>query len=337
MWRRQRNGDTLAKGGESALFQVCIGCLPAEWPPCDTPRRRFALGSQKLSFCVASSYRAPNTPSDSAVFPAKKCEIDVNCAEVRAGASLGGKIRKLTPNALRSAREVLDDSNECWGEAGGGAKRRHVSRRFEGRKIRKSTSNAPRLTADASKYFSHDLRVRRSHPLALYPSGELGEAFLRPSRRAQGQSQRTSQGLLSSSSSRTTSNMLGSDRSSSGEQGIPFAPFAFAYPVFPLRLPAPLGDEYTYRRPPSEDPCRSPPPSDLDCATLLVLNFVTISEVPARPATPSILVSNNNTPRGLGADAHNRSLRTSPKSRGFRLRSAAHPSRRRATALVLSM
>ena len=30
-----------------------------------------------------------------------------------------------------------------------------------------------RLPADAFKYFSHDLRVRRSHPLARYPSGRL--------------------------------------------------------------------------------------------------------------------------------------------------------------------
>ncbi|KAL1750616.1 hypothetical protein FB107DRAFT_252027, partial [Schizophyllum commune] len=59
-------------------------------------------------------------------------------------ASISGKNRKLTPNALRSAREVLDDGHECWEEAVGGAKRRCVSRRFEGRKIRKSTSDAPR-------------------------------------------------------------------------------------------------------------------------------------------------------------------------------------------------
>ncbi|KAL1724636.1 hypothetical protein EV714DRAFT_278451 [Schizophyllum commune] len=107
--------------------------------------------------------------------------------------------------------------------------------------------------------------------------------------------------------------MLGSNRSSSGEQGISFAPFAFACPVFPSRLPPPLGDVYAYRRPPSEDPSPSPspspPPSALDCATLLVLTFSPLFELTAPPATPSILVSNNfNTPRGLGADAHTRSL-----------------------------
>ncbi|KAL1657958.1 hypothetical protein GGF50DRAFT_121314 [Schizophyllum commune] len=43
----------------------------------------------------------------------------------------------------------------------------------------------------------------------------------------------------------------------------------------------------------------------LDCTTLLVLQFATLFELAAPPATPSILVSNNfNTPRGLGADAH---------------------------------
>ncbi|KAL1697755.1 hypothetical protein EV121DRAFT_298029 [Schizophyllum commune] len=101
--------------------------------------------------------------------------------------------------------------------------------------------------------------------------------------------------------------MLGSNRSSSGEQGISFAPFAFACPVFPLHLPPPLGDEYTYRRPPSQgpSPSPSPPPSALDCATLLVLTLSPLFEPAAPPATPSILVSNNfNTPRGLGADAH---------------------------------
>ncbi|KAL1657802.1 hypothetical protein GGF50DRAFT_121478 [Schizophyllum commune] len=79
--------------------------------------------------------------------------------------------------------------------------------------------------------------------------------------------------------------MLGSNRSSSGEQGISFAPFAFACPVFPLRLPPPLGDEYTYRRPPSEDPSPSPspPPSALDCAMLLVLTFSPLFELAAPP------------------------------------------------------
>ncbi|KAL1755394.1 hypothetical protein FB107DRAFT_274824 [Schizophyllum commune] len=43
----------------------------------------------------------------------------------------------------------------------------------------------------------------------------------------------------------------------------------------------------------------------LDCTTLLVLQFATLFELAAPPATPSILVSTNfNTPRGLGADAH---------------------------------
>ncbi|KAL1697684.1 hypothetical protein EV121DRAFT_298188 [Schizophyllum commune] len=52
-------------------------------------------------------------------------------------------------------------------------------------------------------------------------------------------------------------------------------------------------------------PSPSPPPSALDCATLLVLTFSPLFELAAPPATPFILVSNNfNTPRGLGADAH---------------------------------
>ncbi|KAL1749762.1 hypothetical protein FB107DRAFT_280348 [Schizophyllum commune] len=99
--------------------------------------------------------------------------------------------------------------------------------------------------------------------------------------------------------------MLGSNRSSSGEQGISIAPFAFACPVFPLRRPTPLGDEYTYRRPPSEDPSSSPspPPSALDCATLLVLTFSPLLELAAPPATPSILVSTSlNISQPLGAD-----------------------------------
>ncbi|KAL1698041.1 hypothetical protein EV121DRAFT_297628 [Schizophyllum commune] len=59
--------------------------------------------------------------------------------------------------------------------------------------------------------------------------------------------------------------------------------------------------------------CPSPhmrPPSlsfsfALACTTLLVLQFATLFELAAPPATPSIPVSTNfNTPRGLGADAH---------------------------------
>ncbi|KAL1753573.1 hypothetical protein FB107DRAFT_276651 [Schizophyllum commune] len=95
-------------------------------------------------------------------------------------------------------------------------------------------------------------------------------------------------GLRRSSSSRTTSNMLGSNRSSSGEQGIPFAPFAFACPVFPLRLPPPLGDEYTYRRPPSK---------------VYISDSATLFEPPAPLATPSILVSTAfNISQALGAE-----------------------------------
>ncbi|KAL1724941.1 hypothetical protein EV714DRAFT_278010 [Schizophyllum commune] len=63
------------------------------------------------------------------------------------------------------------------------------------------------------------------------------------------------------------------------------------------------GDEYTYRRPPSEDPSPSPPPSALDCATLLVLTFSPLFELAAPPATPSILVSTSlNISQPLGAD-----------------------------------
>ncbi|KAL1698213.1 hypothetical protein EV121DRAFT_297435 [Schizophyllum commune] len=50
-----------------------------------------------------------------------------------------------------------------------------------------------------------------------------------------------------------------------------------------LALPNPLGDEYTYRRPPSEGPSPSPPPSALDCATLLILTFAPLFELPAPP------------------------------------------------------
>ncbi|KAL1707823.1 hypothetical protein EV121DRAFT_268251 [Schizophyllum commune] len=46
-------------------------------------------------------------------------------------------------------------------------------------------------------------------------------------------------------------------------------------------------------------------PCSLTVATLLVLKFATLFELPVPPATPSILVSTNfNTPRGRGADAH---------------------------------
>ena len=60
---------------------------------------------------------------------------------------------------------------------------------------------------------------------------------------------------------------------------ISFAPFAFACHVFPLRPPPPLGDEYTYRRPPSE-------------GKRLLLNFptpfLTLSSGPSRPRRRSL-------------------------------------------------
>ncbi|KAI5893262.1 uncharacterized protein SCHCODRAFT_02248531 [Schizophyllum commune H4-8] len=150
--------------------------------------------------------------------------------------------------------------------------------------------------------------LRRSHLIQYYASTS-SLAFLRPSRRVHGRYPRTSHGLRCSSPQgrpRACSEAIDLRPAS---KGFPSPPSPLPIPFFPLRLPPPLGDEYTYRRPPSEDPfpfpSPSPPPSALDCATLLVLTLATLFELAAPHATPSILISTDfNTPRGLGADAH---------------------------------
>ncbi|KAL1750044.1 hypothetical protein FB107DRAFT_280021 [Schizophyllum commune] len=84
------------------------------------------------------------------------------------------------------------------------------------------------------------------------------------------------------------------------------APLSLKQRIFVRRARVPLALNVSllcpspHMRPPSLSFSFAP-----GCTTLLVLQFATLFELAAPPATPSILVSTNfNTPRGLGADAH---------------------------------
>ncbi|KAL1697800.1 hypothetical protein EV121DRAFT_274844, partial [Schizophyllum commune] len=84
--------------------------------------RVFPQSESALRSASTWSYRAPNTPSDSAVLRAEKLR---NRRQLRRGVSLGGQIRRLTS----SAREVLVNGRDCRGGGRGGAQRRQERRR----------------------------------------------------------------------------------------------------------------------------------------------------------------------------------------------------------------
>ncbi|KAL1725310.1 hypothetical protein EV714DRAFT_277616 [Schizophyllum commune] len=213
-----------------------------------------------------------------------------------------------------------------------GAERRCVEGALDGGKIRKSTSNAPRVgiggvaarsaaaaafscqlsktknshfdakCAEARReaplrrrrYFSPDLRVLRSHPLTLYPSGKPDEDA-------------STSSLAFSSRSRPTSNIseamdlhpASEDASPSAERGQ--APptresFSFAHGPSPLLAPHPLFRTRSAppfaRTSPLQSQLRPPSPFEPPLAAR------SLSEFPPPPATPSILVSNHyNSPR----------------------------------------
>ncbi|KAL1684530.1 hypothetical protein GGG16DRAFT_119706 [Schizophyllum commune] len=113
------------------------------------------------------------------LYTTKNSHFDAKCAEVRREAPLRRRRRfhdhkngKWTSNAPRPAREVLVDRCDHRGGGKGGAKLLGASTTFS---LFSSALILCRLLADASKYFSHGLRVLRSHLLTLYPSGKLDE------------------------------------------------------------------------------------------------------------------------------------------------------------------
>ncbi|KAI5885306.1 uncharacterized protein SCHCODRAFT_02593747 [Schizophyllum commune H4-8] len=269
----------------------------------DSPRAQIVKTHVLRGSAPTCSFRTPIKPSESAVIPlalqgpknAKSTSIAPRSAPVAladrrddtqrqtggglgsarggaerrcvAGAFGGGKNRKLTSNEPRSAREVLDGSRECREGAGGGAKRR-----------RAFTSSV-----DAFKYSSRYLSALRSHPHRARRPGDMSKVLFN-----------ISLTVNDPKSSITTSHMLGSNRISSGEQGLCLASLAPALLVLSLRFVAPSSDEYLYRRPPSEGLTPSHPRG--------VLDFATLPELPVPPATPSFRVSTDfNT---LGADVH---------------------------------
>ncbi|KAL1677525.1 hypothetical protein EV122DRAFT_252489, partial [Schizophyllum commune] len=241
-------------------------------------------------------------------------------------ASNSQKNRKLTPNALRAAREALDDGREGWEGGGGGAKRRHVSRRLEGRKIRKSREMRRGPRGNPSLKAATQGEGGGGREAALSTAGDAGNAKPSSSASSSHELRKSTRLYLlprlvnifirrfhvaTSSKSKPPISLkqrifVCRAAISSLQMRCPLRPSPhIGPPLIPTSPPTPLGVEAIYRRPPSEDPSPSPPPSALDCATLLVLNFPTLFELPAPRATPSILVSTNfNMPRGLGADAH---------------------------------
>ncbi|KAL1657565.1 hypothetical protein GGF50DRAFT_121752 [Schizophyllum commune] len=195
----------------------------------------------------------------------------------------GGKNRKSTSNAPRSAPELLADRRDTQCRRGGGGRRGDSG----------AERRCSRLLTDASKYFSRDLRVLRSHPLTVYPSRKLDEDASTSSLASSSRSRSISthpRRISTLISLKADLEHLQSNGSSSGEQGS----FSFA------RGPSPLHSLRPFIRPRSAPPFARTSPLQSQLRAPLQAS-------PPPPATPSILVSNHyNSPR----DAHARGSST---------------------------
>ncbi|KAL1717808.1 hypothetical protein EV715DRAFT_291934 [Schizophyllum commune] len=175
--------------------------------------------------------------------------------------------RSRTKSALRSAstctHRVPNKPSVCGAPnsrrvgvvARGGAERRCVGGALDGENNRKSTSNAPRsareVLVDMRDCRGGGGAARRARLLVLPRTTSVSCA-------------RTAQASRMTASTISNLTISEANGSLSGEQGIHHLPLAAALPslspslpfrhylMLSLRLPPPSGDEYMYRRPPSE-------------------------------------------------------------------------------------